>query len=139
MSISHGLHLSSPSQPHEVYHAHSDQWSGHRWTHAGLFLAKAGARITVVEKSKSLLSHGQNVDIEGSAITIIRKMGLLDKVRQSHTRKKAPNSSIQKDNPLRLFPFKDGISASLTSEFEILRGGPGCDPLHGNKRHPNVK
>src|SRR5450755_317272 len=39
------------------------------------FLAQAGARITIVKKSHSLLPHGQNVDIHGSARTVIKKMG----------------------------------------------------------------
>lgn len=44
------------------------------------FLAKAGARITIVEKSHFLLPHGQNVDVQGSATTVIEKMGLMDQV-----------------------------------------------------------
>ena len=30
------------------------------------FLARAGARITIVEKSHSLLPYGQNIDMQGS-------------------------------------------------------------------------
>jgi 2-polyprenyl-6-methoxyphenol hydroxylase-like FAD-dependent oxidoreductase len=33
------------------------------------FLAKAGSQVTIVEKNKSLLPHGQNVDIQGSAVS----------------------------------------------------------------------
>ncbi len=49
------------------------------------FLAKAGAHITVIEKSRSLLPHGQNIDIEGSAITAVKKMGVLDEIRRLNT------------------------------------------------------
>ena len=44
------------------------------------FLAKAGTRVTIVEKSHSLLPHGQNVDITGSARTAVKKMGLIDQI-----------------------------------------------------------
>jgi 2-polyprenyl-6-methoxyphenol hydroxylase-like FAD-dependent oxidoreductase len=52
------------------------------------FLAKAGAHISVVEKSRSLLPHGQNIDIEGSAITAMKKMGVLKEIRRLHTTEK---------------------------------------------------
>lgn len=52
------------------------------------FLAKTGARITVVEKANSLLPHGQNVDIVGSAVTAIKKMALMDEFRKYHTKEK---------------------------------------------------
>ena len=52
------------------------------------FLAKAGARITVVEKSQSLLPYGQNIDINGSAINVIKKMGLIDQIQRFNTTEK---------------------------------------------------
>ncbi|KAL8798924.1 MAG: hypothetical protein Q9182_006271 [Xanthomendoza sp. 2 TL-2023] len=82
------------------------------------FLAKTGARITVVEKSHTLLPHGQNVDIQGSALSVIIKMGLLEQVRRAYT------------------TGRD--STSFTSEFEILRGDLAAI-LHGaTKDHPNI-
>ena len=89
------------------------------------FLAKTGARVTIVEKSQSLLPHGQNIDMEGSAIAVIKKMGLMDQVRQFHTTEKGSQFINPKGQPFALFPVKEGNggkSPSLTSEFEILRG-----------------
>ena len=52
------------------------------------FLVKAGACITIVEKAHALLPYGQNVDIEGSAKKVIKKMGLVDQVRRFNTTEK---------------------------------------------------
>jgi 2-polyprenyl-6-methoxyphenol hydroxylase-like FAD-dependent oxidoreductase len=44
------------------------------------FLANAGAHLTIVEKSHALLAHRQNVDLKGSAIRVIKKMGLVEQI-----------------------------------------------------------
>lgn len=44
------------------------------------FLAEAGIQVTVLEKTPKLLPHGQNIDIRGSAISVIRRMGLLEEI-----------------------------------------------------------
>jgi 2-polyprenyl-6-methoxyphenol hydroxylase-like FAD-dependent oxidoreductase len=103
------------------------------------FLAKTGARITVLEKNHSLLPHGQNIDIKGSAITIIKKMGLMDQVRRFNTTEKGTQFIDPKGRPFAPFPIKEGvISASLTSEFEILRGDLAAILYEAAKDHPNI-
>jgi 2-polyprenyl-6-methoxyphenol hydroxylase-like FAD-dependent oxidoreductase len=102
------------------------------------FLAKAGARVTIVEKSHSLLPHGQNVDIQGSALTIIKKMGLVDQIRRFNTTEKGTQFIDPKGQPFAPFPVKEGSSASLTSEFEILRGDLAAVLYESTKHHPNV-
>ena len=102
------------------------------------FLAKAGSRITIVEKSHSLLSHGQNIDIKGSAITVIKKMGLMDHIRRFNTTEKGTQFIDSKGRPFAPFPLKEGSSASFTSEFEILRGDLAAVLYEATKDHPNV-
>ena len=102
------------------------------------FLAKAGARVTVVEKSQSLLSHGQNVDINDSAITVIKKMGLIDEVRRLNTTEKGTQFVDSNGHPFARFPVKAGSTASPTSEFEILRGDLAAILYDASKDHPNV-
>ena len=70
------------------------------------FLAKSGASVTVVEKSPSLLSHGQNVDISDSAITVIKKMGLLDEIRRFNTTEKGTQIIGSNGQPFARFPVK---------------------------------
>ena len=103
------------------------------------FLAKAGARITVVEKSQSLLPHGQNVDIQGSAVTVIKKMGLMEQVRRFHTTEKGTQLIDAQGRPFAPFPVKEGSTVSPTSEFEILRGDLALVLYEATKDHPNVK
>ncbi|KAL9578819.1 MAG: hypothetical protein Q9212_005480 [Teloschistes hypoglaucus] len=86
------------------------------------FLAKAGAQVTVFEKSHALLPHGQSIDFTGSAITIIKKMGLLDEVRRLNTTEKGSQFIDPQGRPFAPFPLNGGAGASPTNEFEILRG-----------------
>jgi len=44
-------------------------------------IVERAARITIVEKSHCLLPYGQNIDIQGSARTLIKEMGFMDQIR----------------------------------------------------------
>ena len=48
------------------------------------FLAKAGFRVTVIERS-NIPPYGQGIDITGPAVEIVKKMGLLEKIKASTT------------------------------------------------------
>lgn len=101
-------------------------------------LAKAGTRVTIVEKSHAILPHGQSVDIQGSAVTVIEKMGLLHQVKRFNTTEKGTQLIDPKGRPFAPFPVREGSTASFTSEFEILRGDLAAI-FHGvTKDHPNV-
>jgi len=101
-------------------------------------LAKTGARITVVEKAKSLLPHGQNVDIQGSALLAVAKMGLMDQVLAANTSEKGSQFVDAKGNPVALFPMREDSAVSLTSQFEILRGDLAKILYEAAEVHPNV-
>jgi len=103
------------------------------------FLQRIGARITIVEKSPSILPYGQNVDISGSAITAIRKMGLLEQFRQLNTTEKGTRFIDPKGRPIAPFPLTKGSSTSPTSEFEILRGDLAALLYEATKDSPNVE
>lgn len=103
------------------------------------FLAKAGARITVVEKAPALLPHGQNVDITGSAVTVIKKMGLFDEVKRYHTKEKGTQLIDPQGKPFAPFPVKEGSITSFTSEFEILRGDMAKILYEASRVHSNVE
>lgn len=102
------------------------------------WLAKAGAHITVVEKASSLLSNGQNIDVSGSSIAIIKKMGLMDELRRLNTREKGTRFV---DHTGRIFatnPITPGQTTSISSEFEILRGDLAKMLFEPTKNHPNI-
>ena len=102
------------------------------------FLAKAGARITIFEKSHALLAYGQNVDITGSALTVIKKMGLMEQIRKLNTTEKGTQFIDPRGQPFAPFPVRKGSIASPTSEFEILRGDLAAVLYKATKDHPNV-
>ncbi|KAK5121176.1 hypothetical protein LTR85_005660 [Meristemomyces frigidus] len=107
------------------------------------FLAKTGARVTVVEKSRTMLRQGQNIDIEGSAISVIKKMGVLEEVRRFNTTEKGTRFIDPSGRPFAPFPVpKPGESAttmSPTSELEILRGDLALVLYEATKELPQVK
>ncbi|CAL8579871.1 hypothetical protein XPA_005601 [Xanthoria parietina] len=102
------------------------------------FLAKTGARITIFEKAHALLPHGQNVDIEGSALTVMKKMGLLGEVRRFNTTEKGTQFIDSRGRPFAPFPVQKGSLGSFTSEFEILRGDLSAILYNATTNHPNI-
>lgn len=103
------------------------------------WLAKTGARITVVEKANSLLPHGQNVDLQGSAVTVVKKMGLFDEIRRMHTTEQGTQFIDPKGRPFGALLVKEGVTTSPSSEMEILRGDLAAILYNAAKVHPNVE
>lgn len=64
---------------------------------------------------------GQNIDISGSAITVVKKMNLLHEVRRWNTTEKGTQIVNGKGEGVAKFPLREG-GLSSTNEFEILRG-----------------
>ncbi|KAL3421887.1 pyridine nucleotide-disulfide oxidoreductase [Phlyctema vagabunda] len=103
------------------------------------YLTKAGSHITIVEKSQSLLAQGQNIDISGSAVKVIKKMGLLDQVRKFNTTEEGAQFIDGNGQSFAHFPVQPGSAASFTSELEILRGDLAAILYESTKDLPNVK
>lgn len=106
------------------------------------FLAKTGAQIDIVEKSSTLRSNGHAVDFKGPAKTVIKKMGLLDEIKRSSTTEKGTHFVRDDGVPFATFPVKEGtwegLSASLTSNIEILRGDLLKILYNATKAHSNI-
>lgn len=102
------------------------------------FLAKSGWHITVVEKSSELLSYGQNIDINGSALKVMREMGMIDELRRFHTTEKGTQFIDPAGRAFGQFPATKGAS-SPTSEFEILRGDLARILFERSKETENVR
>ncbi|KAL8754225.1 MAG: hypothetical protein Q9199_004493 [Rusavskia elegans] len=101
------------------------------------FLAKKpGAHITIVEESHALLPYSQNIDLEGSAIIVNKKMGLLDELR-CNTTQKGTQSIDPNGQPFATFPVREG-HASPISEFEISRGDLAGILYESARDLPNV-
>ena len=102
------------------------------------FLAKAGARVTIIEKSRALLPYGQNVDMQGGAVTVIKKMALMDEFRKLNTTEQGTQFIDTKGQPFAPFPLNGGSTASPTSEYEILRADLAALLYKATKDHPNI-
>jgi len=79
--------------------------------------------ITIVERTPALLSAGQNIDVRGTGMEIIRKLGLEDKVRSSTT---GEEGVLIVDDSNEAWAVnaadKTGKVQTGTSDCEILRG-----------------
>lgn len=102
------------------------------------FLARTGARITIVEKTHTILPHGQNIDMQGSARKVIKTMGFTDEVLRHNTTEKGTQFIDSKGKPFAPFPVRKGAASSPTSEWEILRGDLAAVLYNATKDHPNV-
>ncbi|QKZ12571.1 FAD-dependent monooxygenase [Spirosoma sp. KUDC1026] len=84
------------------------------------WLAKYGFDVTVVERAPSLRLGGQNIDVNGPARKVVRKMGIENAIREANTTEVGLQIIGQDGEVSGAFP-KDG-SVSGTRELEILRG-----------------
>ena len=100
------------------------------------FLARSGASVTVVEKAPALLPHGQNVDIQGSARHVIRKMGLMEEVKRHNTTEAGTIFIDPNGRPFAPLPLQKDKThgSSFTSELEILSRRPGQDLVRRHER-----
>ncbi|GKT55246.1 2-polyprenyl-6-methoxyphenol hydroxylase-like oxidoreductase protein [Colletotrichum tofieldiae] len=103
------------------------------------FLARTGARITILEKCPSIPSSGHNVDVNHSAISVMKKMDLIDRLRRYNTTEKGTQFVDSAGRPFAPFPVKAGSSSSPTSEFEILRGDLATILYEETKGHPDIE
>lgn len=85
------------------------------------WLARLGHTITILDKASSMRATGQNIDISGSAITVVKKMNLLHEIRKWNTTEKGTQIVNGKGEGVAKFPLREG-GLSGTNEFEILRG-----------------
>lgn len=80
-------------------------------------------RITILERSSTLRTQGQNVDIRGAGLTIIRKLGLETVIRASTTGEEGVQFVDGENRVWGAFPAdKSGRLQTPTSDIEILRG-----------------
>ncbi|KAG6361322.1 hypothetical protein INS49_009547 [Diaporthe citri] len=79
--------------------------------------------ITIVERSPALRIDGQNIDIRGSGVTLIRHLGLEGAVRASTTGEEGVQL-VDSDNTVwsQFGADKTGRYQTPTSDIEILRG-----------------
>lgn len=88
------------------------------------WLAKAGAKVTVIERFPSIRIGGQAVDIRTAGVTVMRRMaGMEALVRAKSTQEEGISIVDDDGRPLGIIRATGNADQqSLLSEFEILRG-----------------
>lgn len=88
------------------------------------WLAKAGAKVTVIERFPSLRAGGQAVDIRTAGVTVMRKMaGMEALVRAKSTQEEGVSFVRDSGRPYGTIRASgDPDQQGLISEFEINRG-----------------
>lgn len=91
------------------------------------FLAKAGFRVTVIERS-TIPPYGQGIDITGPAVDIVKKMGLWEKIKSSTTGESGfalLNDGGKEIGSVGTNPADESKMAfSPTNEIEVCEGFP---------------
>ena len=88
------------------------------------WLSKAGITTTIIERAPCLPIAGQQVDVEGAAREVVRRMGL-EEIVKSKTTNEQGISFIDSSGKSRAKFGLDPTASNgrtFTSEFEILRG-----------------
>ena len=83
------------------------------------WLAKYDFQVTVIERSRAEQKAGQGIEIEEPALSVVKKMGILDTLK---ARKTGEMGSDIVDESSRLYARFDVGSPSPTGELEIMRG-----------------
>ena len=85
--------------------------------------AREKPHITIVERAPVQRSQGQNIDIRGAGINIIRKLGLETAIRQSTTGEEGVQW-VDDNNAVwaSIDADRTGKTATPTADIEILRG-----------------
>ncbi|CAO3666874.1 unnamed protein product [Umbelopsis ramanniana] len=88
------------------------------------WLARAGHRVTIVERFPSLRASGAQIDIRAQGIEVIKRMGIIDIIRSKVVNEEGMTIVDKHDTPkATVLANKTGKGAqTVTSEFEIMRG-----------------
>ncbi|MFI6074571.1 FAD-dependent monooxygenase [Actinoplanes sp. NPDC051343] len=85
-------------------------------------LARAGAEVAVVEIADRIRPGGQAVDIRGAGRTVLRRMGLLDRVRAVSLHQQGIADVDDRGRRRTEMTIEDFGGEGIISEIEVLRG-----------------
>ena len=85
------------------------------------WLALSGCNVTIVERTSDLRADGQQLDITGQGIVIMKKMGIEDAVRAALCPETGSRLIDQEGKSIAFFPARKDVTRG-TKEYEIMRG-----------------
>ena len=105
------------------------------------WLAKTGAKITVIERFPSLRTNGQSIDIRTSGVTIMRKIPGMEAAVRAKTTPLAGINFVREDGRSfgTLKATGNPDQQSLVSEYEIFRGDLAQVLFDLTKDNENIK
>ncbi|KAI0869662.1 oxidoreductase [Hypoxylon argillaceum] len=105
------------------------------------WLAKAGAKVTVIERFPSLRIGGQNIDIRTIGVEVMRKIPGMESAVRANKYEMDGISIIRSDGKPygTLKPTGNPDQQTLISEYEILRGDLSRILVDLTKDNKNVK
>lgn len=86
-----------------------------------LLLNKNNIRTTIIERSSALRTAGQQIDVVGAGLELIKFLGVDDAIRSRTVTDNGIKFVDANDNPFASFPASSS-TASLVREIEIMRG-----------------
>ena len=88
------------------------------------WLAKAGAKVTIIERFPTLRTAGQNIDIRTSGVTVMRKIPGMEAAVRAKTAQMEGISFVNDSGKSfgSIKPTGNPDQQSLISEYEIYRG-----------------
>ncbi|KAA8915867.1 hypothetical protein TRICI_001992 [Trichomonascus ciferrii] len=88
------------------------------------WLSRSGHDVTIVERLPNLRASGAQIDLRGQGIEVVRRMGLLEKVREKRVNEAGVEFVDRNGSVIAgVMANTSGQGAqSLTSEYEIMRG-----------------
>ncbi|KAH6606918.1 hypothetical protein Trco_006071 [Trichoderma cornu-damae] len=88
------------------------------------WLSRIGAHVTLIERSAEMRASGQQVDIRGQGVLVMKKMGIEAAVRAVAVREPGMQLIGRNGQTKAFFPIAKSGSGKqgFTSEFEIMRG-----------------
>ncbi|XXU75955.1 FAD-dependent monooxygenase [Sorangium sp. So ce1151] len=86
------------------------------------WLARHGFRPVVVERAGALRLGGQNIDVQGAAREVVRRMGIEGDIRAAATGEQGLRFVDEHDVTRAELPAGSSDAGAFTKELEILRG-----------------
>ncbi|KAL2073041.1 hypothetical protein VTL71DRAFT_10365 [Oculimacula yallundae] len=104
------------------------------------WLSLLNADVTLVERFPTIRAYGQQIDLRGQGVPMMRKMGIEDAVRAVAVHEPGMQLVNQNGKSMAFFPATSTNSTqqSFSSEFEIMRGDMVGMLYDLNKNKKNV-
>lgn len=84
-----------------------------------LLLTRAGHKCTIIERSPSFRASGQQIDVSGEALKVIKLMGVDEAMRSCRVEDQGMKFVTESDGVIAAFPVES--DGSLVKELEIMR------------------